>query len=137
ARALSRRSRGSGAPPKKGVAAGPRSREHTTGGPPGARRMRRREAHPGAAPRCEVRVGVSGWRYPPWRAVFYPRGLPQKDELHYASRRLRTIEINGSFYSLQRPSSYLAWYAATPSDFLFAVKGARFITHNKKLVDCE
>ena len=83
-----------------------------------------------------VRVGVSGWRYPPWRSVFYPPGLPQRRELEYASRAFRTIEINASFYSLQRPSSYVAWRDATPRDFVFAVKGGRFITHNKKLVDC-
>ena len=54
----------------------------------------------------DVRIGISGWRYPPWRGVFYPPGLPQREELEYASRRLRSIEINGSFYSLQRPESY-------------------------------
>jgi uncharacterized protein YecE (DUF72 family) len=86
---------------------------------------------------CEVHVGVSGWRYPEWRNVFYPRGLKQRQELAYASRAVRTIEINGSFYSLQRPSSYVSWYEATPADFTFAVKGGRFITHNKKLHDCE
>ncbi|MBX3207857.1 MAG: DUF72 domain-containing protein [Labilithrix sp.] len=85
----------------------------------------------------DVRIGISGWRYPPWRGVFYPTGLPQRRELEFASRRLRTVEINGSFYSLQRPSSYAAWYAATPADFVFAVKGGRFITHNKKLRDCD
>lgn len=85
----------------------------------------------------EIRVGISGWRYPPWRNVFYPRGLAQKRELSFASRAVRSIEINGSFYSLQRPSSYLAWYDETPPDFVFAVKGGRFITHNKKLLDCE
>ena len=84
----------------------------------------------------EVRVGISGWRYPSWRGVFYPEGLAQRRELEYASRQLRTVEINGSFYSLQRPSSYADWYAATPDDFVFAVKGGRFITHNKKLKDC-
>jgi uncharacterized protein YecE (DUF72 family) len=83
----------------------------------------------------EVRVGISGWRYPTWRSVFYPKGLAQHDELAYASRALRTVEINGSFYSLQRPSSYAAWYEQTPDDFVFAVKGSRFITHNKKLKD--
>jgi uncharacterized protein YecE (DUF72 family) len=83
-----------------------------------------------------VRIGVSGWRYPPWRGVFYPCGLAQKDELWFASRRLRTIEINGSFYSLQHASSYHRWYADTPDDFVFAVKGGRFLTHNKKLRDC-
>ena len=84
----------------------------------------------------EVRVGISGWRYPSWRGVFYPEGLAQRRELEYASRQLRTVEINGPFYSLQRPSSYVEWYRATPDDFVFAVKGGRFITHNKKLKDC-
>jgi uncharacterized protein YecE (DUF72 family) len=84
----------------------------------------------------DVRVGISGWRYPPWRGVFYPRGLPQRDELAFAADKLRTVEINGSFYSLQRPSSYLAWYRATPPGFVFGVKGGRFVTHNKKLRDC-
>ncbi len=83
-----------------------------------------------------VRVGVSGWRYEPWRGVFYPKGLLQKNELQFASRKMRTIEINGSFYALQRPSSYLRWYGETPDDFVFAVKGGRFLTHNKKLRDC-
>jgi uncharacterized protein YecE (DUF72 family) len=67
-------------------------------------------------------IGISGWRYEPWRGVFYPPGLVQARELDYASRELPTIEINGSFYSLQRPSSYAAWYAATPSGFIFAGK---------------
>ncbi|HVH47938.1 MAG TPA: DUF72 domain-containing protein, partial [Labilithrix sp.] len=86
---------------------------------------------------ADVRVGISGWRYPPWRNVFYPKGLPQHRELEFASRAVRSVEINGSFYSLQRPSSYRRWYAETPDDFVFAVKGGRFITHNKKLRDCE
>ena len=84
-----------------------------------------------------VRVGISGWRYAPWRGVFYPPGLPQARELAYASGRMRTVEINGSFYSLQRPSSFRAWYDETPEGFVFAVKGGRFISHNKKLRDCE
>ena len=84
-----------------------------------------------------VRIGISGWRYSSWRGVFYPKGLAQKSELQFASRKLRTVEINGSFYSLQRPSSYERWYAETPDDFVFAVKGGRFITHDKKLRDCE
>jgi len=82
-------------------------------------------------------IGISGWRYVPWRGVFYPRGLAQARELDYASRQLPTIEINGSFYSLQRPESYAAWYAATPPGFLFAVKGNRFITHMLKLKEIE
>jgi uncharacterized protein YecE (DUF72 family) len=83
-----------------------------------------------------VRIGISGWRYPPWRGVFYPDGLPQAQELAFASRRVRSVEINGSFYSLQRPSSYRHWRAETPDDFVFAVKGGRFLTHHKKLRDC-
>jgi uncharacterized protein YecE (DUF72 family) len=85
----------------------------------------------------ETRIGISGWTYPPWRGVFYPKDLPQKRELEYASRQFNSIEINGSFYSLQRPSSYRAWYEATPKTFVFSVKGGRFITHMKKLKDVE
>lgn len=84
-----------------------------------------------------TRVGTSGWRYPPWRGTFYPRGLAQRRELEHLSRQLNSIEINGSFYSLQRPESYRAWAAETPDDFLFAVKGGRFITHLKQLRDVE
>ena len=83
-----------------------------------------------------MRIGISGWRYAPWRGVFYPDGLAHARELAYASRRLRSIEINGSFYSLQRPSSYQRWYDEAPDGFVFAVKGGRFMTHNKKLRDC-
>jgi uncharacterized protein YecE (DUF72 family) len=85
----------------------------------------------------EIRVGISGWRYPPWRGVFYPKGLPQREELRYASERLNSVEINGSFYALQRPQSFRAWYEQTPDDFVFAVKGPRFITHLKKLADVD
>jgi len=80
---------------------------------------------------------ASGWRYTPWRGVFYPKGLRQKDELVYAASKFATIEINGTFYSLQRPELFAAWHAATPPDFVFAVKGGRFITHMKKLRDIE
>jgi uncharacterized protein YecE (DUF72 family) len=83
-----------------------------------------------------ARVGISGWRYAPWRGVFYPRGLPQRLELHYAAEHLRTIEINGSFYSLQRPTSYRRWYEDTPDDFVFSVKGPRYITHLLRLRNC-
>jgi uncharacterized protein YecE (DUF72 family) len=82
-------------------------------------------------------VGVSGWRYPSWRGDFYPKGLPQRLELAYAAERMTSIEVNGSFYSLQRPSSYAAWRAAAPPDVVFAVKGGRFITHLKALRDVE
>lgn len=82
-------------------------------------------------------MGISGWRYAPWRKVFYPEGLPQRAELEFASRRLNSIELNGSFYSLQRPSSYQRWYDETPDGFVFSVKGPRFVSHLKKLADVE
>jgi uncharacterized protein YecE (DUF72 family) len=80
-----------------------------------------------------IRIGISGWRYAPWRGQFYPADLPQRAELEYASRRFPTIEINGSFYSLQRPASYAQWYAQTPDGFLFSLKGGRYITHMLRL----
>ena len=85
----------------------------------------------------EIRIGISGWRYAPWRGVFYPKGLRQKDELAYAAVKFPSIEINGTFYSLQRPELFAAWHAATPADFVFSVKGGRFITHMKKLREIE
>lgn len=84
-----------------------------------------------------IRIGISGWRYTPWRGVFYPPDLAQARELEFASRAVRTIEINGSFYSLQRPESYQAWYDATPDDFVFAHKGNRYITHIRRLREPE
>ena len=86
---------------------------------------------------AELRIGVSGWRYGGWRGVFYPTGLAQRRELEFISRQLNSVEINGSFYSLQRPSSYRAWYEQTPEDFVFAVKGTRFVTHMKRLRDVQ
>jgi uncharacterized protein YecE (DUF72 family) len=86
---------------------------------------------------AEIRVGLSGWRYAGWRGDFYPAGLAQRKELAYAADRFSTIEVNGSFYSLQRPSSYAAWRDETPDDFVFALKGGRFITHMKRLRDVE
>jgi uncharacterized protein YecE (DUF72 family) len=82
-----------------------------------------------------ARVGISGWVYPAWRTTFYPKGLAHARELAYAAERLTSIEINGTFYSLQRPSSFERWRDATPDEFVFAVKGPRFITHMKKLAD--
>lgn len=84
-----------------------------------------------------VRVGISGWRYALWRGRFYPEGLRQADELSFAAGKFSTIEINGTFYSLQRPEFFARWRDETPQDFVFAVKGARFITHMKKLKDVE
>src|SRR5688500_7726239 len=84
-----------------------------------------------------ARIGISGWHYPPWRKAFSPVGLRQADELRFASRAFATIELNGSCYSLQRPSSYRAWYAAVPDDFVSAIKGGRFIAHMKRLREVE
>ncbi len=84
-----------------------------------------------------IRIGTSGWRYPEWRQDFYPKGLPQRRELEYLAERVNSVEINGSFYSLQRPEYYRRWADQTPDDFLFALKGSRFITHMKKLRDVQ
>jgi uncharacterized protein YecE (DUF72 family) len=88
-------------------------------------------------PDSQYRVGISGWRYAPWRKVYYPDGLPQRAELEYASGRLNSIELNGSFYSLQRPTSYQRRYDETPDRLVFSMKGPRFITHMKRLADVE
>ncbi len=82
-----------------------------------------------------VRIGLSGWTYKPWRGVFYPEGLPQKQELAYASRRFSSIEINGTFYGLQKPDAFLRWRKDTPDDFVFSIKGSRYITHLLRLKD--
>jgi len=84
-----------------------------------------------------VQIGIFGWNYSGWRGTFYPRGLRQSDELSYASRQVDTIEINGTHYSLQRPDSFARWYEDTPENFIFAVKGSRYITHQKQLHDIE
>ena len=86
---------------------------------------------------ADIRIGISGWRYEGWQGTFYPEGLSQKKELQYASERLNSIELNGSFYSLQRPSSFKSWSDDTPDNFIFSVKAPRFITHIRRLVDCE
>jgi uncharacterized protein YecE (DUF72 family) len=87
--------------------------------------------------RANIRIGTSGWTYPPWRGNFYPAGLAQKDELAFASRQFNAVEINGTHYSLQRPSSFSDWFQSTPSDFQFAVKGSRYITHMLQLRNVE
>jgi uncharacterized protein YecE (DUF72 family) len=85
----------------------------------------------------KVLIGVSGWRYTPWRGHFYPRGLAQWRELEYAARAFPSLELNGSDYSLQRPSSYALWAEQTPPGFVFAIKGSRYITHMLKLRNVE
>jgi uncharacterized protein YecE (DUF72 family) len=82
-----------------------------------------------------VRIGTSGWTYGTWRGVFYPKGLPHRLELNYIGRCFNTVEINATFYRLQRPDVFRRWAADTPDGFVSAVKGSRFITHRKKLDD--
>jgi uncharacterized protein YecE (DUF72 family) len=86
-----------------------------------------------AAKRGVVRIGTSGWTYPHWRGQFYPPKLPQRRELSYLAERLPTVEVNGTFYSLTRPSACQAWRDAVGEGFVFAVKGSRYITHMLKL----
>src|SRR5277367_6834136 len=86
---------------------------------------------------CTVRIGISGWTYEPWRGVFYPERLSQKGELAYAAGKFPSIEINGTFYSLQRPASFAKWANETPEDFVFSVKATRHITQDQKLRNIE
>ena len=85
----------------------------------------------------DYRIGISGWTYEPWRGTFYPKNLSRKKELGYAASRLNSLELNGTFYSLQRASTFAAWFDAVPENFLFAVKAPRFITHIRRLNDVE
>src|ERR1700723_2210180 len=85
----------------------------------------------------KIYIGISGWRYQGWRGAFYPEKLPHRRELEFASRRFNTIELNGSFYSLQRPQSFAQWHEQTPPDFVFAIKGSRYITHMLRLRNIE
>ena len=80
-----------------------------------------------------VRIGISGWRYGGWRGVFYPPKLPQRRELDFAAQSFPSVEINGTFYSLQRASGFRTWSQATPETFVFSVKAPRLITHMYKL----
>jgi uncharacterized protein YecE (DUF72 family) len=82
-----------------------------------------------------IRIGIGGWTYEPWRGVFYPAGLRQSDELSYASRRVTSIEINGTFYRTQSPDSFRKWADETPDDFVFAIKGPRAATNRSKLAE--
>jgi uncharacterized protein YecE (DUF72 family) len=85
----------------------------------------------------QIRIGISGWRYKGWRGSFYPADLAQRRELEFAAQRLNSIELNGTFYSLQRPESFARWFNETPDDFVFSVKGSRFVTHMLKLTRVE
>jgi uncharacterized protein YecE (DUF72 family) len=86
---------------------------------------------------ADVRIGISGWKYAGWRGIFYPPKLPHRQELAFAARNFNSIEINGTHYSLQRPEYFARWAQETPENFIFAVKGSRFITHMKKLRNVE
>ena len=82
-----------------------------------------------------IRVGIGGWTYAPWRGVFYPKGLPQARELEHASQKLTSIEINGTFYGTQKPTSFRRWAEETPDDFVFSLKGPRYATHRRALAE--
>jgi len=84
-----------------------------------------------------IRTGIGGWTYAPWRKNFYPDGLTQKRELEYASRHLRAIEINGTFYGAQKPATYARWASETPEGFVFSLKAPRYVTEGKRLADTE
>ena len=84
---------------------------------------------------AQIRIGIGGWPYPPWRGVFYPDKLPQSKELEYASQQLSAIEINATFYGRQKPKSWETWARTVPDDFQFAIKGSRFCVTRTRL--CE
>jgi uncharacterized protein YecE (DUF72 family) len=87
------------------------------------------------AKRGQIKIGIGGWTFAPWRGVFYPNDLKQKDELAYASRKLTAIEINGTYYGSQKPETFRKWADETPEDFVFSVKGSRFTTNRRVLAE--
>src|SRR5215210_547574 len=86
---------------------------------------------------AQIRIGIGGWTYPPWRGLFYPDKLPHSKELEYASRQFGAIEINATFYGRQSPKSWAAWAKIVPDDFVFALKGSRYVVTRPKLADAE
>ena len=86
-----------------------------------------------ATGRPHIRVGIGGWTFAPWRGSFYPPGLAQAKELHYASRQLTAIEVNGTFYSTFRPATFAKWHDETPDGFMFSLKAHRLVTHRRVL----
>ncbi|HVJ32720.1 MAG TPA: DUF72 domain-containing protein [Terriglobia bacterium] len=87
------------------------------------------------AGKTRIRIGIGGWTYEPWRGTFYPEGLAQKRELEYASSKLTSIEVNGTYYGSQKPESFAKWHDETPADFVFALKGPRFATNRRVLAE--
>jgi uncharacterized protein YecE (DUF72 family) len=83
----------------------------------------------------DIRIGIGGWTFEPWRGTFYPKGLPQAKELTYAAERLTSIEVNGTFYRTQSPKTYRKWASEVPDGFVFALKGSRFVTNRSVLRD--
>src|SRR5690606_849775 len=88
-------------------------------------------------PAARIHIGVGGWNFAPWRGTFYPPGLAQKGELEYASNQLTSIEINSTFYGSQKPASFEKWYAQTPKDFIFSVKGPMYATNRRVLAEAQ
>ncbi len=84
---------------------------------------------------AKIRIGVGGWTYEPWRGAFYPKGLAQKRELEYASAKLTSIEINGTYYGSQKPESFAKWHDETPDDFVFSLKATRYATNRRVLAE--
>ncbi|EEA04391.1 protein of unknown function DUF72 [Burkholderia sp. H160] len=102
---------------------------------PGARKKAPTKASSQSGSSARIRVGIGGWTYAPWRGPFYPEDLTQSRELEYASRHLTSLEINGTFYGLQKPTSYEKWYQETPDDFVFSLKAPRYATNRKVLAE--
>ncbi|MFP3745425.1 DUF72 domain-containing protein [Achromobacter sp. SIMBA_011] len=92
-----------------------------------------RSSSSSAARAGAIRVGIGGWTYAPWRGPFYPEGLPHARELEYASRQLTAIEINGTYYSSQKPATFAKWRDETPDDFVFSLKASRYATNRREL----
>jgi uncharacterized protein YecE (DUF72 family) len=90
---------------------------------------------PGQTKTGAIRVGIGGWTYEPWRDNFYPAGLPHARELEYAGRQVTAIEVNGTFYGLQKPATFAKWRNAVPDDFVFSLKAPRYVTNRSKLAD--
>ncbi len=82
-----------------------------------------------------IRVGIGGWTFEPWRNHFFPSDLKQKDELNYASRQLKVIEVNGTYYSSQKPETFAKWAADVPDGFVFSLKASRYSTNRKGLAE--